>query len=439
MSHPIKIVEDSNQSPAKNISICQLNPLNQNQNIPNSSFAQSNKINSSFSSSGINNCSDFYNLQNNIFFNNGNSFKIKENKQNEYDSLFKYSSPIFKIDIKNSISAIKINEKIEPKNENELNLKPFIPLFNCKNETKSFYCMKTEISHKENNNQIINKVNDCTNFNNCPDEKVKNIDIKEYFRNLKEFSEKIVHTLEQIYKKNEYLLNISKDTDLNNSEKKLDNNSKKEEKKDRIIDNDLIKAKNIDKKEDNKLSPIFNNNFTENEKDVKPLLNANKSKNTIKSKNQDIEEENDNNKNYNSPKQTVKVKSLKRISSRKFNIKTRGLRYNILTEDMKKQLLLDAMNMRTVEVAKKYGISTRNVNRWKKKGIQRKKGSGRKFKDPRLERKILEWYKIQDKETLTSRQFKEKAIELSDNKTFRASSGWLTNMKRKYNINFKKY
>lgn len=95
--------------------------------------------------------------------------------------------------------------------------------------------------------------------------------------------------------------------------------------------------------------------------------------------------------------------------------------------------------MRTVEVAKKYGISTRNVNRWKKKGIERKKGSGRKFKDPRLERKILEWYFMQDKETLTSRQFKAKAIELSDNKTFRASSGWLTNMKRKYNLTFKKY
>ena len=161
----------------------------------------------------------------------------------------------------------------------------------------------------------------------------------------------------------------------------------------------------------------------------------NRAKKIFKPKNHTIKEESNINNNI----IHSKVKSLKRIGNRKFNIKSRGLRYNILTEEMKKQLLLDAMKMRTIEVAKKYGISTRNVNRWKKKGIQRKKGSGRKFKDPRLEKKILEWYKIQDKETLTSRQFKEKAIELSDNKTFRASSGWLTHMKRKYNLNFRKY
>ena len=46
---------------------------------------------------------------------------------------------------------------------------------------------------------------------------------------------------------------------------------------------------------------------------------------------------------------------------------------------------------------------------------------------------------MQDKESLTSKQFKEKAMELSENKTFRASSGWLTNMKRKYTLIFKKY
>ena len=188
-------------------------------------------------------------------------------------------------------------------------------------------------------------------------------------------------------------------------------------------------------------SPKLNTNFLKKENEEDKLLDISNENILIDKTSQEKKGDNYVNNTTNNKNNTIqnKIKSLKRINNRKFNIKARGLRYNILTEEMKKQLLLDAMNMRTIEVAKKYGISTRNVNRWKKKGIQRKKGSGRKFKDPRLEKKILEWYKMQDKETLTSRQFKEKAIELSENKTFRASSGWLTNMKRKYNLNFKKY
>ena len=93
--------------------------------------------------------------------------------------------------------------------------------------------------------------------------------------------------------------------------------------------------------------------------------------------------------------------------------------------------------MKTIEVAKKYGISTRNINRWKKIGIKRKKGSGRKLRDPALEKKLLIWFNTQDKMKITSKLFKEKALELSNNINFRASSGWLTNMKKKYHIKFR--
>ena len=289
-----------------------------------------------------------------------------------------------------------------------------------------------------NQNKIKNDIS--YNFNNCPN-KNKNIkfkEIREYFKELKGLSNKIVQTLELIYKKNEFLLNSPNEIDLNNSEKNIEKNCKTNN-KDIIIN--LVNSK--DKKLNiNKLSsPKLNTNFLKKENEEDKLLDISNRNILIDKTNQEKKGDNYVNNASNNKNNTIqnKIKSLKRINNRKFNIKARGLRYNILTEEMKKQLLLDAMNMRTVEVAKKYGISTRNVNRWKKKGIQRKKGSGRKFKDPRLERKILEWYKMQDKETLTSRQFKEKAIELSDNKTFRASSGWLTNMKRKYNLNFKKY
>ncbi len=37
-----------------------------------------------------------------------------------------------------------------------------------------------------------------------------------------------------------------------------------------------------------------------------------------------------------------------------------------------------------IEIAKKYGIYLRNVTRWRKDGIERKKGNGRKFIDPSL-------------------------------------------------------
>ena len=289
-----------------------------------------------------------------------------------------------------------------------------------------------------NQNKIKNNI--LYNFNNCPN-KNKNIkfkEIRENFKELKGLSDKIVQTLELIYKKNEFLLNSPNEIDLSNSEKNIDKNCKTNN-KDIIINqvNSKDKKLNIN----NLSSPKLNTNFLKKESEKDKILDISNASILIDKTNQEKKRDNYVNNGSNNKNNTIqnKIKFLKRINNRKFNIKTRGLRYNILTEEMKKQLLLDAMNMRTVEVAKKYGISTRNVNRWKKKGIQRKKGSGRKFKDPRLERKILEWYKMQDKETLTSRQFKEKAIELSDNKTFRASSGWLTNMKRKYNLNFKKY
>jgi hypothetical protein len=115
----------------------------------------------------------------------------------------------------------------------------------------------------------------------------------------------------------------------------------------------------------------------------------------------------------------------------------RPKRYNILDEEIKKKLLQDAETMKTIDVAKKYGISTRNINRWKKIGIKRKKGSGRKLRDPTLEKKLLIWFNTQDKMKITSKLFKEKALELSNNINFRASSGWLTNMKKKYHIKFR--
>ena len=133
-----------------------------------------------------------------------------------------------------------------------------------------------------------------------------------------------------------------------------------------------------------------------------------------------------------------KKKNVKNIIIKNVRYTKRAKKYNILTEELKKKLLFDAKYMKTIDVAKKYGISTRNINRWKKKGIKRKRGSGRKYKDPELEKKIIIWYNFQDKKNVSAKIFRDKALELSSYKSFRASSGWLTIMKKKYKIKFKK-
>ena len=444
MSLPIKIVEDSNQSPDKNISIYQSNQPNENLNQQNYSFHQSYQINNPFSSLTPNKSSNISTQSNISSIKNENFYKIKVSKRQGFES-FNIISKIKSCE--NYFNNISNEDTIRQKIVDQPEARPcFYPLElgDKKNDIKD---MDIENINKIHTHQFINKNIIFQNFNNCPHINKKNEinEIKEYFKNVKEYSDKIVFLLKSIYEKNEYLMKSSQEIKSNHSDIDIENKLKidKNPKKDLIINinvnlvNSNVTNIKEDEEEKNNSTSKIKSNFIEKENTIKPILNINKSKSTFKYKKHEIKD--DNSVNNNSITHICKVKNFKRINSRKFNIKARGLRYNILTEEQKKQLLLDAMNMRTIEVAKKYGISTRNVNRWKKKGIQRKKGSGRKFKDPRLETKILEWYQMQDKETLTSRQFKEKAIELSENKTFRASSGWLTNMKRKYNLNFKKY
>ena len=458
MSQPIKIVEYFNQSPDKNISKFEPNHSNQKNINSNFSSHQSNLIYNANLSSSLNKNSEISSHSYLSPFFKEDSPKI--NKTPEDESTMNLNEMNIKKTRFNSINSI-IGEEISPKKYIDFpEARPcFMSLDYYENQYKSLNLNFNEnenISTKNLNEEIKNKKS-FFNFINCPNCPNQNIkfrfnEIRNYFQELKELSNKMVETLELIYSKNEFLLNSSNEIELIDSknQKYMDANNKKMNKKEIIINiNNLNKSKDTkDAKSNINNIPSSKLNVSFNRKENKEkLLFDNNKKNIILDKiNQDqdiIKEKNKSNTNNtnNNTNSTIhyKMKSLKRINSRKFNIKARGIRYNILPEEMKKQLLSDAKNMRTAEVAKKYGISTRNVNRWKKKGIQRKKGSGRKFKDPRLERKILEWYKMQDKETLTSRQFKEKAIELSDNKTFRASSGWLTNMKRKYNLHFKKY
>ena len=216
------------------------------------------------------------------------------------------------------------------------------------------------------------------------------------------------------------------------SDIKRNNNRRKSKNESNINNNRLPIKRNIKYK--NELKSLLKNekiNICNNINDINSS-----SSNSIKAKsNTNIEIKI---KNTNLVKKKYKNKRIKKQIKINLRYVKRAKKYKILNEEIKKKLLVDAKHMRTIDVAKKYGISTRNINRWKKLGIKRKRGSGRKYKDPGLENKILIWYNFQDKKNITAKAFKNKALELSNNSSFRASSGWLTLMKKKYRIKFKK-
>jgi hypothetical protein len=52
-------------------------------------------------------------------------------------------------------------------------------------------------------------------------------------------------------------------------------------------------------------------------------------------------------------------------------------------------------------------------------------------------KKLLDWYKDTSKikgRKITTREFKEKALKLSKDPTFRASKGWLQKFRRRHKI-----
>jgi len=69
-------------------------------------------------------------------------------------------------------------------------------------------------------------------------------------------------------------------------------------------------------------------------------------------------------------------------------------------------------------------------------GCLRKKGCGRKTKNPKMEEKLLMWYndKIKNNVIITAKMIRDKAVEISNDKDFLASKGWLEKFKKKNGI-----
>ena len=54
-----------------------------------------------------------------------------------------------------------------------------------------------------------------------------------------------------------------------------------------------------------------------------------------------------------------------------------------------------------------------------------------------MEKKLLKWfhnYHIVEGNKVTTRDFKKKALDFSNDSTFRASKGWLQKFRKRYNI-----
>lgn len=75
-----------------------------------------------------------------------------------------------------------------------------------------------------------------------------------------------------------------------------------------------------------------------------------------------------------------------------------------------------------------------------KVGCERKKGGGRKTKDPEMEKLLYRWYthKQANSEPVTAKMIKEKAIELTTCQDFIASKGWLDKFKIRYRLDIAK-
>lgn len=89
------------------------------------------------------------------------------------------------------------------------------------------------------------------------------------------------------------------------------------------------------------------------------------------------------------------------------------------------------------EVCRLMGVPKKSLKRWTEVGVVRKKGCGRKIKDPQMERALINWYlhRRTTGKCVSPKMMKKKALELTKFKgEFCASKGWLEKLKKKYNL-----
>ena len=104
-----------------------------------------------------------------------------------------------------------------------------------------------------------------------------------------------------------------------------------------------------------------------------------------------------------------------------------------------KQFCLDLINLKKLSfdiVMKMCKVPRKSLRRWSHVGCNRKKGCGRKTRNPEMESKLVEWYKEVTAKNISvsAKMIRDKAVEISEDKDFLASKGWLEKFKKKFNI-----
>lgn len=116
-------------------------------------------------------------------------------------------------------------------------------------------------------------------------------------------------------------------------------------------------------------------------------------------------------------------------SSRNKKIKNSSKRgpYMIISKQLKNDAVKVAQELSIKEASNVFGINEKNIKRWILNGTERKKGAGRKKREPLMEAKLLCWIVTRFKEgnrLPNHHEVKEKAKELSELDCFKASKGW---------------
>ena len=104
-----------------------------------------------------------------------------------------------------------------------------------------------------------------------------------------------------------------------------------------------------------------------------------------------------------------------------------------------KQFCLDLINKKkypldiTMKMCK---VPRKSLRRWSHVGCLRKKGCGRKTKNPKMEEELVQWYNemIKKNINITAKMIRDKAVQISNDKDFLASKGWLEKFKKKNGI-----
>ena len=112
--------------------------------------------------------------------------------------------------------------------------------------------------------------------------------------------------------------------------------------------------------------------------------------------------------------------------------------YFMFTPEAKK-FCLDLINKEKLSfdiVMKMCKVPRKSLRRWFHVGCNRKKGCGRKTRNPEMESKLVEWYNetVGLNVNVSAKMIREKAVEISEDKEFLASKGWLEKFKKKFGI-----